>query len=397
MDQQAILELAKQFSVTSTQEPHFIIERAEGPFVWDREGKRYFDFTSGVGVANLGYKIPKIREAIVRQLESGVLNFDDNLWPNPWATLLRKRLSEVTPGRFPKKVFLSNSGAEAIEAAIKILVGSRPERTSFIAFDGAFHGRTGYALALNGSKIAHRKYFPKAFTVYRLPFPDESELGDPEGWLHSVKGRFKNIIPFEEVNAVFLEWVQGEGGVNIAAKSPMVEFLAFVREHDIFIVTDEIQTGFYRTGRLWAGDHYGFEPDIMCLGKSLAAGIPMGATVIRENLDFTERGRHSNTFGGNAVASVAALTNLEIMESLDRSEIEAKANLLKEFAPEGLGLMRRRRFGNAEIREKYIAEALEKGVILFASGEKSVRFMPPVTISREELKAGIRILQSIHL
>ncbi|MBI4119307.1 MAG: aminotransferase class III-fold pyridoxal phosphate-dependent enzyme [Parcubacteria group bacterium] len=397
-DMPTFLELAKSVAVTSTQDFSLVLDRASGPFLWDCAGRRYFDFSSGVGTANVGYSHPSVCYAISRYARRGTI-IGDNDWPNAVATLLKAKLCEITPGNFPKKVFLSNSGTEAVEAAIKLLISKRPDRTSFIAFRGAFHGRSGYSLALNGSKKIHRRHFPRALKVYHLPFPDAYDSRDSASlmryWME-VHRCLRSEIPLEEVNGVFIEMVQGEGGINVADEG-MLRLIEILRKEGVKIVVDEVQTGFYRTGKLFACEHYGLEPDILCLGKALGGGLPIGATVSRAELDFEEFGRHSNTFGGNTPVAAAALTVIEILQSLDLKELEERIRVLSEFAPEGLGLMRRRRFPSAAARNEYVKAAHGRNVILLGAGEQNVRFMPPVTTTKQELEDAIEILRSIEI
>lgn len=388
IDRDALLELARTCSVTSTQDFSLVLCRAEGPFVVDWQGRKYFDFSSGVGTANVGYSHPDVCYALSRYAYRGTI-IGDNDWPNAAASLLKARLCEITPGNFSKKVFLSNSGTEAVEAAIKLLIAKRPERKSFIAFHGAFHGRTGYALALNRSKKVHRKHFPQALKVYHLPFLDRY-AGEDEVLLRNLY----SVIPLDEVNAVFVELVQGEGGINVASDQ-LLKLFEMLRQEDVKIVVDEVQTGFYRTGKMFACEHYGLEPDIICLGKALGGGLPIGATVARAELDFDEFGRHSNTFGGTMPVAAAALTVIEILQSLDAEELEERIKVLSAFAPEGLGLMRRRRFPSIAARDAYIAAAHERGVVLLGAGQQNVRFMPPVNVEISHLHDAIEILKSI--
>jgi len=398
LDSAALLEFAGRYSITSTQDFSLILERGSGPFLWDCTGKKYFDFSSGVGTANIGYSHPDVCDVISRYAKRGTI-IGDNDWPNAAATLLKAKLCEITPGNSSKKVFLSNSGTEAVEAAIKLLISERPNRTSFIAFRGAFHGRTGYSLALNASKKVHRRHFPLALKVYYLPFLDAYESRDSTSLLRywmEVHSYLRSEISLEEVNGVFIEMVQGEGGINVADKE-MLKLIEMLREEGVKIVVDEVQTGFYRTGKLFACEYYGLEPDIICLGKALGGGLPIGATVSRAELDFDEFGRHSNTFGGNAIAAAAALSVIEILRSLDAKEMEERVRILSEFAPEGLGLMRRKRFPSAAARNAYVKTAHELGVVLLGAGEQNVRFMPPITTTKQELEKAIEILRSIEI
>ncbi len=386
-------ELSRGVSVTSTQDFGIVVKKADGPFVWDIFGKRYFDFSSSVGVMNLGHKIPEIKGVVMRQIDL-VDQVPDHDWPNATATLLKKRLCEITPGKFPKKVFLSNSGTEAVEAAIKLLLADRPERKCFVSFEGAFHGRTGYALALNGSKPVHREHFPKSLEVYKLPFPEKNHVVCDD-WREKCTKLFHRLLG--RVNAVFIELVQGEGGINVVDYDLVTELRDFLRHRGIKLVVDEVQTGLYRTGAMFACEHYGLEPDILCLGKSLGGDFPLAATVARAELDFDKPGRHSGTFGGSPVPAAAAMTVLELMESLDRGLLSKNYVTLSGFAPEGLGLMRRWRFPDAETRDAFVKEAKARGILLLGAGTKNVRFMPQINIPTQLLEEALQILRSIDI
>ena len=394
MNQERLCELAKKYSVTSTQDFSFEIAGANGPFVRDSGGKRYYDFHSMVGTANFGHNHPQIRKAVrcfVR--EYGVFHIAGNDYPHKWMVELMQKLRYVTPINFGKKVFLSNSGTEAVEAALKVVMDyhfrNDPKRTIVLVFRGAFHGRTLGALALNASKEVHRRGFFQSgppLKIIHLSFPDINTDADPLAELKDV--------PLEKVAAIVFEIVQGEGGINTADPERMAALLNFLRSVGVLIVPDEIQTGMYRTGTLFACEQYGIEPDIICLGKSLGGGLPIGATVIEEGLDFQERGRHSNTFGGNPLICVAASQAIEVALNLNKTKLERNIRVLSEFAPEGLGMMRRKRFESVEARNAYMAKALEKGVLLIGSGEKNVRFMPPVNIENSLLSEAIDILRT---
>lgn len=392
----AFSSLARSLSITTTQDFGVIVERAEGPFIWDADGKKYVDLSSGAGSANLGYAVPEIIEAVSREWFrcSGVPAQD---WPTKTTILLERRLCDITPGSFEKKVFFCSSGTEAIEGAIKILHDSAPDRRTFFHFRGSFHGRTPGSLSLHGSKPIQRDGFPLALkSVYNFDFP---EVGTNYGqWLDNFWAKVKaKKIDLGRVNAVFLELVQGEGGINVMDPSPLAVFLMIMRDHGIRVVADEVQTGFYRTGKLFACEYYRLEPDIICLGKSLCTGFSMGATVAKAELDFDRPGRLSNTMGGVAVSAAAALTAIDLFKELDQSLLGENINLLSMFAPEGLGLMRRWRFAAAEDRQRFIDEAKARGVFLLGSGEKNVRFMPQVNIPTQLLEETLQTLRSIDI
>jgi 4-aminobutyrate aminotransferase len=389
-----ILFLAKKVNVKSTVTTEFIPYFARGCRVYDVYGRDYLDFSSGVGCMNLGYGRERIRRAIIEQLSRGLWNFPHNDWWNPWATILAKRLTELMPGESDWVVFLSNSGTEANEAAMKMILDYQfrhnTGRDIFVSFHGAFHGRTLGSLALNASKEIHRKGFPSPIHVVNVDFPEEGTAVDPLVRLN---------LPLQRVAGVWVELVQGEGGINVADRERMSHLLRVFKKEGAVIVVDEIQTGMYRTGKMFSFEHYDFEPDVVCLGKALGGGMPIGATVAKRYLDFEEGGRHSNTFGGNAIASVAALETIEMIQEMERSgfftsqEFRENLKMLSEVSQGGLGFMRRVVCHDKSERNRVIERALERGLILLGAGEKNIRLMPPLIISKDEMRKGIEILK----
>lgn len=398
MNQKRLCELARELSVTTTQDFSVALAKADGSFVWDYNGKKYHDFHSSVGTANFGHNHPRILWPLMNFFnENGIFHIGCNEYVHEWAAKLMTRLCAITPGNFEKKVFLCNSGTESVEAALKIMMDyhlrNNPRKNIYLAFKGGFHGRTLGALAFNASKEVHRRGFPgfASTDVIHIPFPEIGSSKDPILELAKLAKK----VPLRRIGGIIFELVQGEGGINVADVGRMRALVNFLREHGALICVDEVQTGMYRTGTLFACEQYGIEPDIICLGKSLGGGLPIGATVIRKELDFKERGRHSNTFGGNPLVCVAASAAIEVARSLNEDELKKKIDILAEFAPEGLGMMRRKRFNAVEERDAYIERAKQRGVLLIGAGEKNVRFMPPVNISEKNLRNAINILKKI--
>ncbi|MEK7146756.1 MAG: aminotransferase class III-fold pyridoxal phosphate-dependent enzyme [Patescibacteria group bacterium] len=399
--QEEVLQISKEYSITSTIVDYsFVPWKAKKDFIWGKNGKQYIDFHSGVGCNNLGHANSQIFKAISRQLYGfGIINVPANDYPSPLATDLSEVLCGITPGKFPKKVFLSNSGTEAVEAAIKMCFKHNLKRKKFFSFQGAFHGRTLGALALTSSKPIQKQDFPNALgdgNVHHLPFPEQNNGLPFFDWNFYFK---KNGIDLETFNAIFIELVQGEGGINVADRKNLTNLIKLLRENGVSIVIDEVQTGIMRTGRMFACYHYGIEPDIICLGKGLGSGMPIGATVAKAEYDFSERGCLSNTFGGNAIAAVAALETIKIFNSWhtgDYKKLEEKIKMLSDFSDSGLGMMRRIVCDSQEERNEIINRAYDKGLILLGAGEKNIRLMPPIIISKESLKEASKILESCY-
>jgi len=412
---QEIYDMGIQYGATTTISNKLIIRGGSGPFIYGELPGRnalaiVLDFTSQVGCNALGHGHPAIIKAIKKQLKIGLLHSCGLDWFNEPEVLLMKKLCEITPGDpETKKVFLCNSGTEAVEAAVKMCKARRFNegvrgRERFLAFQGAFHGRTLGALSLNCSKSIHTAGFfsqeddgdlstgnitkRRAMPVSHIPFPHKYE---PDT-IKDFKA-FLNILFLNDVSAVFIELIQGEGGIRVIDQECLDLLVAKCRANDVYIVVDEVQTGFMRTGKMFACEHYGLKPDIICVAKALSGGaIPIGAAVAKKEFDF-KQGQHSNTFGGNPLACQVALTLISELEKLDMNEFAHKISILEKFAPQGLGMMRRIVFDNKERRDQVVDLALEKLLLLIGAGEKAIRLMPPLNIPEQYLGLGINILK----
>ncbi len=412
---------------TTTHDPEnlpLVIERGEGVWLIDVDGNRFLDFSSGISVNNLGYPShPEVVKAVRDQL--GKLGHAAGTdFYNPYQVLLAERLVSIMPGGTGWKVFYANSGTEANEAALK-LVRQATGRKFIIAFLGAFHGRTLGSLALTASKTVHRRsFFPWMPGVIHVPYPNPYRnpwgidgYSEPDELVNRVLEYledyiFDKLIPPDEVAAVVAEPIQGEGGYVIPPRNFFQELLKLLRKHGILFVDDEVQMGLGRTGEMLAIKHFDAEPDIVSLAKSLSGGlIPIGATVFRSELDFRKKGMHSNTFGGNTLAAVAALKTLEIIEGLLPHVRELEPLFKKrleewrekyEFVGDtrGLGLAhaleivrdKESKKPDPKRRSLIVRKALEKGLVLLGCGKSSIRLIPPLIISKEEAEKGLDIL-----
>lgn len=388
-----LLKMAKEYSILTTPAADIVVDCARGSSIWEvGNDLPYLDFNSSVGSSNLGYGNPEIIYPFSRYLsENGILNYSHHDFYSKAAVILEKKLCEITPGQFRKKVFLSNSGTEAVEAAIKMCLKLRSWRKSFLAFNGAFHGRTGFSLALNASKPIHTRDFPKAFKVHHLTFPEQGNARAVALFLRELD----NLAAGEDhhdINAAFIELVQGEGGINVVDPNALFKFREVLKDLSIYLIVDEVQTGMMRTGKMFACEHYSVEPDIICLGKSLASGAPIGATVAKAEFDFPIPGCHSTTFGGNNVAAVPALQTIAVMEQLDQRILEQKIKMLSGFSQGGLGMMRRIICRSGEERDQFIKKAFERRLLLLGAGERNIRLMPPLVISELELDKAHEII-----
>lgn len=409
----------REFYANSTLVNDFIPMRGEGSFIFGKRASRpdeqpnlYIDFCSGIGCSVLGHNPQAIQWGMMNLLTNGRCNLlPHNDWPNEQAVLLAKTLCEVTPGKFPKKVFFGNSGAEGVEAAVKTCQSRRyhagqKNRKIFCAFGGAFHGRTLGALSLNCSKKKHTEAFfndegdlstgtcvkNRAVQVRHLPFP---EKGD-EGVIADFNAILLDILHWHDTNAVFLELVQGEGGIRVVDPGSLQRLVQICLDEDVYLVVDEVQTGLMRTGKMFACNHYSLEPDIIILGKALGAGYaPISATVFKKEFDFKESGQHSNTFGGNPAACLMGRIVIDELQKLDKDLLAQRIKVLEEFAPEGLGLMRRIKFATHEEAERVVDKALDERLIVIEAGQSAVRLMPPVNTSPDILKCAIEKLKSV--
>jgi len=328
-------------------------------------------------------------------------------------------LNELAPGPSAKKVFLTNSGTEAVEAAFKLARYST-KRQHVIAFLGSFHGRTLGSLSLTASRTSHRAYFgPLVPGVHHTAYgychrcPVNLTYGSCgiECVQSIEKVLFRREVAPEEVAAIFVEPIQGEGGYVV----PPPEFLGMIQElcrrHGILLVADEIQTGFGRTGRMFACEHWGIEPDILCVAKGIASGLPLGAMIARSEISTWTPGTHGSTFGGNPVACAAALATIGLLEDgLVRNAAEVGGYLkeglggLKGSYPvigdvRGLGLMigvelvkkNDARAPDSEFRNQVIKRAFENGLLLLPCGDSTVRFCPPLIVTKGEADTAVEI------
>src|SRR5213080_1352781 len=317
---QALLERdQRSVSPSYTRIYPLVAARGSGAVIEDVDSNLFLDFTAGIAVASTGHCHPQVVAAIQDQAAKLIHMSGTDFYYQPQIDL-SQRLAELAPGASPKRVFFTNSDAEALEAALK-LARWHTGRTRAIAFLGAFHGRTYGAMSLSGSKVVHRRGFsPLVPDIHHVPYPRGSEARTtPAAGRRAVEtiadNILKRVVSPEEVAAIFVEPVQGESGYHV----PPPDFLPALRElcdrHGILLVADEVQSGMGRTGKLFAVEHWDVEPDIVCLAKGIASGMPLGAIVAREEVMDWPSGSHASTFGGNPVSCRAALATLELLEN----------------------------------------------------------------------------------
>ena len=419
-----VLERDQRFiSQSYTRVYPLVVKKAQGVWVEDVDGNRFLDFNSGIAVCNTGHCHPRVVEAIRRQAEQLIHMSGSDFYYDAQSTLAAK-LSEIAPGPKEKRVFFGNSGAEAIEAALK-LARYHTKRPLIIAFLGAFHGRTMGALSLTASKAIFEKGFsplvPGVTHVpypycYRCPYHHQSYPGCSVACIDWIReDLFKRSIPPEEVAAIFVEPIQGEGGYVVPPPEFHQKLSSMAKEFGILFVADEVQSGMGRTGKMMAIEHWGVTPDIIALAKGIASGMPLGAMVSqREVMDWV-RGSHASTFGGNPVSCMAALTTIELLQDglienaarMGEYLLGKLRSLQKRFHwigdVRGKGLMIGVEIVKdpvtkekaIEERNKIIQACFEKGLLILGCGENVIRFSPPLIIGQKEADLALTILEDV--
>ncbi len=393
--------------------------RAEGVFVEDVDGNRFLDCAAGIAVCSTGHCHPRVVAAIQEQARR-LLHICGADFYDPMYISLAERLARLAPGEGPKRVFLGNSGAEAVEGALK-LARHHTGRPCIVAFFGAFHGRTMGAVSLTASKPVYHRGFgpllpgvvhvPYAYCyrcAYHLTYP-ECDLACVDAieelWLHKS-------VPPDEVAAVFVEPVQGEGGYIVPPPGWLAKLRALCDKYGILLVADEVQSGVGRTGKMFAIEHWEVEPDILCVAKAVASGMPLSAMIARQEVMTWPPGAHGSTYGGNPVACAAAHATLDVVleEGLMQNATRVGGLLLerlRELAAEsrligdvrGLGLMigvelvkdRQSREPAREEAEAVVQGCFRRGLLLLTCGSSSVRFSPPLILTPAQAETAFQI------
>ena len=397
-----------------------VMSHGRGSLLWDVDGNRFLDFTAGIAVSSTGHSHPKVVRAIRRQAGQFLHMSGSDFYYEP-EVQLAERLQSITPGRGAKRTFFSNSGAEAIECALK-LARYQTRRPLFLAFYGGFHGRTMGALGLTASKAVQRKGFaPQTPQTTHVPYADcrrcPINLEYPScniacvDFIEDVV--FAKHTPPEDVAAMVVEPIQGEGGYIVPPPGYFEKLQALCRKYGILFIADEVQSGMGRTGKWMAIEHWKVIPDVITLAKGIASGMPLGATVAWSRLMSWPPGSHSNTFGGNPVSCVAALATLDLIRDqlLDNArrvgnfvgrELAALAERHPHIGWEsGKGLMRAfeviRKPGTTEIdptrRDAIIQAAFRRGLLLLGAGPSAVRISPPLVLTRTQAQIGLEIIE----
>jgi 4-aminobutyrate aminotransferase len=416
----AVIERDAQFiSPSYTRSYPLVVSRGEGAIVEDIDGNRFLDCSAGIAVVATGHCHPKVVEAIQRQAARLIHMSGTDFYYQNMVDLAQK-LAMLTPGGVSRKVYFGNSGTEAIEAAIK-LARYRTGRKQFVAFYGAFHGRTMGSLALTGSRSGQRKnFFPVMPGVHHVPYADcyrcpygktvdscavecAQAIEDP---------LFRTVLPPEEVAAIVVEPVQGEGGYLVPPKKFLTELRRIADRHGILLIFDEVQCGMGRTGKMFASEHFDVIPDIVALAKGIASGLPLSATIARAEIMDWPPGSHASTFGGNPVAVEASLATIELLE---RGLIDNAATIgahmkarLSEFPQRFpnvgdvrcLGLMigielvkdQSTKERAPDLRDRIVQMCFARGLLVLGAGPNTIRISPPLVLTREQADCAVDIL-----
>ena len=399
--------IARDENVTSpslTRLYPLVVQRGRGCVLEDVDGNRFLDFNAGIAVVAAGHGHPEVNAAIHAQVDD-VLHYCSSDFYLPAYADLCEKLAALAPFQTPVKSFLCNSGTEAVEAAIK-LARHHTGRPNVIAFLGAFHGRSLGSLSLTASKARQRAGFgiltPGSFHApYWDPYNDDALTGAE--YIEQVL--FTKLTDPSDVAAIFVEPIQGEGGYIVPPPGWLAKIRDLCDKHGIVMVIDEVQSGMGRTGTMWACEHDDVEPDIMCIGKGLASGLPLAGIIAKSDLMDWEPGGHGSTFGGNPVACAAASATIALVESsLAENAAKVGSHLLSALAElqaeqplieqvRGRGLMI-----GIDMPDHDTADALQealfrRGLLTLTCGERSVRFAPPLVVTIEQADVAIDILR----
>jgi 4-aminobutyrate aminotransferase len=398
----------------------FVMDHGKGSNVWDVDGNRFLDFMAGIAVLSTGHAHPEVVKAVQEQAEK-FLHISSDFYHDSWIAL-GERLDEIAPFQEAAVSFMTNSGTEAIETAIK-LARYHTARSNFIGFTGAFHGRTMGAVTFTASKPTyHRGFYPLMNGVVHAPFPDpyrpilDRKPGEDYGetCVRYIEDQIlHHILPPEEVAGILVETIQGEGGYIIPPEGFYPALRELCDKYDILLIADEVQCGMGRTGKWWAIEHFGVEPDVITTAKGIASGMPLGACTARKSVMDWPRGAHGNTYGGNPLACAAALKTIELIEreymqnaaTVGQYTLDALSEIMVRHPSmgdvRGIGLMigvefvkdRKSKVPADALRDKVVDFAFERGLLLLGCGSSVVRIAPPLCISKSEMDEGLKIFE----
>jgi 4-aminobutyrate aminotransferase len=398
----------------------FAMDHGKGTEVWDVDGNRFLDFMAGIAVASTGHSHPEVVKAIQEQAEK-FLHISSDFYHESWVKL-GERLAGIAPFKEKSTSFMTNSGTEAVETAIK-LARFHTGRSNFIGFTGAFHGRTMGAVTFTASKPTyHRGFYPLMNGVVHAPYPNPFrpilDRNPGEDYGETVVRYIEDqilghILPPDEVAGILLEPIQGEGGYIVPPPGFFPALRKLCDKYGILLIADEVQSGMGRTGKWWAIEHFNVEPDIFTTAKGIASGVPLGACIARQSVMTWPRGAHGNTYGGNPLACVAGLATIDLIEKhylKNAAEMgEYTQDALKEIQARhprigdvrGIGLMIGVEFTkdqlskkpDEQLRDRVVDLAFERGLLLLGCAKSIIRVAPPLSVSQQEIDEGLEIFE----
>ncbi len=398
----------------------FAMEYGKGAWLWDVDGNRFLDFMAGIAVNSTGHSHPEVVKAVQEQAEK-FLHISSDFYHVKMIEMAEK-LDEIAPMQEKAVTFLTNSGTEAVETAIK-LARFHTGRSNFIGFTGGFHGRTMGAVTFTASKSTyHRGFYPLMNGVTHAPFPNpyrpilECNPGEDygEAVVRYIEDQiFRQIVPAEEVAGILLEPIQGEGGYIVPPPGFFPALRQLCDKYGILLIADEVQSGMGRTGKWWAIEHFGVEPDILTSAKGIASGVPLGACIARKSIMTWERGAHGNTYGGNPLSCAAGVKTVELIQReylQNAAEVgQYTLDALQEIATRhpsigdvrGIGLMIGVEFVKnketkeyaPELRDAVVHRGFERGLLLLGCSKSVIRIAPPLCISKAEIDEGLEVFE----
>ena len=398
----------------------FVMDHGKGVYVWDVDGNRFLDFAAGIAVNSTGHSHPAVVKAIQEQAEK-FIHISSDFYHPKWIELA-EYLNRIAPFEEEAIIFVTNSGTESVESALK-LARYYTHRSQFIAFLGGFHGRTHGSVTLTASKPHyHQGFYPLMNGVTHIPYPDPyhpvlhmlpgEDVGDAV-IRYLEEDILGHLIPYQEVAGIIIEPIQGEGGYIVPPPGFFPRLREICNRYGILLIADEVQSGIGRTGKWWAIENFNTEPDIVTTAKGIASGVPFGAMIARKSITTWKKGSHGNTFGGNPLACAAALTTLDLIEKEymqnaaevgkyclgGLKDLQAKHPSIGEVR--GIGLMigiefvqdRASHEPAEKLRDLVVDRAFELGLLTLGCGSSTIRVSPPLCITKAEIDEGLAILE----
>ncbi len=400
----------------------FVMDHGKGTEVWDVDGNRFLDFAAGIAVAATGHSHPDVVKAIQEQAEK-FIHISSDFYHEKWIELSEK-LAEISPFQEEARVFVTNSGTESVEGAIK-LARYHTKRTSFIGFLGGFHGRTLGAVTFTASKPNYKRgFFPLMNGVTHVPFPDPyrpmftvapgQDYG--ERIVEYIEDQiFEKILPADEVAGILVEPIQGEGGYIVPPAGFFPALRALCDKHGILLIADEVQAGMGRTGKWWSIENFGVEPDIITSAKGIASGMPFGALITKKSVMSWTKGSHGNTYGGNPIACAASLATIHAIQNgyMENARVTGDYTIqkLKEMQSKhpsigevrGIGFMigiefvedQQSKKSDGALRDRVVDLAYEYGLLTLGCGKSVIRVSPPLCTTKEQVDEALEIMDYV--